>query len=156
MEWSQVIDNPIFRDLPFKVEQNKFGQLLMSPASNRHGNIEYRVGRAIEKSQKRKGGQIIVECSIQTSEGVKVADVAWASDEFIERYGYKTPFPHAPELCVEVISPSNTEEAIRYKVELYLAKGAQEVWVVDEKIKARYFNVVGELKRSEMVKHVEL
>lgn len=149
MEWSQVINNPLFRNLPFKIEQNKYGQVLMSPASNRHGNTEYQVGKLIEKG--RQSGQIIMECSIQTTDGVKVADVAWLSDEFFAQYGYNTPYPRAPEICVEIVSPSNSDEEMRYKVDLYLAKGATEVWVVNEDGKMRFFNVVGEMSKSEMV-----
>ena len=154
MEWAQVINNPFLKDLPFKVELNRFGQVLMSPASNKHGRIQYRVGKAIEKG--RKGGEIIIECSIQTTDGVKVADVAWASDEFIAKYGYDTPYPRAPELCVEVMSPSNSEEAIQQKVELYLARGAIEVWAVNEDMALRCFNAVGEIAKSEMVKKIQL
>ncbi len=154
MEWDQVVDNPLLRNLPFKIELNKFGQLLMSPASNKHGRIEYRIGRAIE--QGRKSGEIIIECSIQTSDGVKVADVAWASDEFIAKHGYDTPYPRAPELCVEIVSPSNSDEEIKQKVDLYLAKGATEVWVVDENMHIRYFNAIGERPKSELVKRVRL
>lgn len=152
--WAQAMRDPLLRDLPFKIELNKFGQLLLTPVSNKHGRVEYRVGRAIERG--RKDGKVILECSIQTSDGVKVADVAWASDAFISKYGYDTPYPRAPELCVEVVSPSNSEEEMQHKVELYLAKGATEVWVVDEEMRIRYFNAVGESKKSEMVKRVKL
>jgi len=154
MEWSQVINNPLFRNLPYKIEQNKDGRLLISPASNKHGIREYQVGRVIE--QGRQGGKIIMECSIQTSEGVKVADVAWASDAFVAEYGDMTPYPRAPEICVEIVSPSNSNDEIRHKVDLYLAKGAAEVWVVDEDGKTRFFNVIGEMSESEMVKPTSL
>jgi len=116
--------------------------------------MEYRVGKVIEKG--RQGGEIIMECSIQTSDGVKVADVAWASDAFIAEYGDMTPYPRAPEICVEIVSPSNSNDEIRHKVDLYLAKGAAEVWVVDEEGKRRFFNVVGEMSDSEMVKPTSL
>ena len=78
MEWSAVINNPLFKDLPLKIELNKYG------------NIQYKVGRKIDKN--KGSGEIIMECSIQTSDGVKVADVAWASDEFA-----------AKQLCLEII-----------------------------------------------------
>ncbi|XOF33684.1 MAG: hypothetical protein ACL93V_17095 [Candidatus Electrothrix sp. YB6] len=51
---------------------------------------------------KQGRGKVITECSIQTSQGVKVADVAWVSDEFFARYGYDTPYKRAPEICVEI------------------------------------------------------
>lgn len=67
---------------------------------------------------------MITKCSIQTSDDVKVAEVAWASATFIAEFGYATPYPKAPELCVEIVSPSNSKQEISEKVELYLAKGA--------------------------------
>jgi Uma2 family endonuclease len=130
MEWAEVINNPLLQNLPFKIELNKYGQLLMSPASNWHGSAQIQVGHAMK--QKRRGGEVIAECSIQTRDGVKVADVAWASDEFMKKHGYTTPYAQAPEVCVEVRSPSNTQDEIEEKVALYLAAGAQEVWVVVE------------------------
>jgi Uma2 family endonuclease len=146
MEWSEVLANPLFENLPFKIELNRFGQILMSPASNSHGNMEYRVGRALEQSC--PPGEIIIECAIQTSDGVKVADVAWASTGFINEFGYSTPYPQAPEICVEILSPSNSDEEMRIKTELYLARGAQEVWLVNAQGKLRFFSHSGELTGS--------
>ena len=146
MEWSEVIENPLFENLPFKIELNRFGQILMSPASNSHGNMEYRAGRALEQSC--PPGEIIIECSIQTSDGVKVADVAWASTEFINKYGYSTPYLQAPEICVEILSPSNGDEEMRIKTGLYLACGAQEVWLINAQGKLRFFSHSGELSSS--------
>jgi len=39
MQWSDVIDNPLLQNLPFKIELNRFGNILMTPASNQHGRI---------------------------------------------------------------------------------------------------------------------
>ena len=146
MEWSEVLENPLFENLPFKIELNRFGQILMSPASNSHGNMEYRVGKALEQSC--PPGEIIIECAIQTSDGVKVADVAWASTIFISEFGYSTPYLQAPEICVEILSPSNSDEEMRIKTELYLERGAQEVWLVNAQGKLRFFSHSGELTRS--------
>jgi len=148
MEWTEVINNPLLKDLPFKIELSKFGKILMTPASNRHGRIQMRVGNTL--SNKLPGGEVIAECSIQTSEGVKVADVAWASEAFIKTFAYKTPYPKAPEICIEIVSPSNAKEEITAKVELYLAKGAQEVWVVYEDGRIITFTHTGEIEKSAM------
>jgi Uma2 family endonuclease len=154
MQWSEVVDNPYFKNLPFKIELNRYGQILMSPASNQHGNLEYRVGRALERGC--PDGEIIIECSIQTSDGVKVADVAWASTAFIKQYSYSTPYPQAPEICVEIISPSNSDEEMRIKIEHYLARGAKEVWLVDSDAKVRFFSHTGELPYSQWLDVVKL
>lgn len=149
MEWAEVINNPLLKNLPFKIELSKFGKILMSPASNQHGRIQARI--AANLINKAPGGEVITECSIHTSEGVKVADVAWASGEFINTFAYKTPYPKAPEICMEIVSPSNSRAEITAKVELYLAKGAQEVWVVYEDGRIITFTHTGEIGKSTMV-----
>lgn len=85
MEWPEAIDNPLLKNLPFKIELNRFGKLLMSPISNKHGIAQSRIGALL--TNKHPNGVTISECSIQTTEGVKVADVAWASEAFIETWG---------------------------------------------------------------------
>jgi Uma2 family endonuclease len=75
---------------------------------------------------------VFVECSIATSDGIRVPDVAWASSAFLGRCGDVTPFPAAPEVCVEVRSPSNTDAEMHFKTRLYLDAGAVEVWIVSE------------------------
>ncbi|MBA2606680.1 MAG: Uma2 family endonuclease [Acidobacteriota bacterium] len=151
VKWQELINNPFFRDIPYKVELNKYGTILMSPASNRHGILQYKIGRKIEIAKKR--GIVIVECSILTGEGVRVADVAWASDEFFAEFGDKTPYPKAPEICVEVISPGNSQAEIEEKIRLYLEKGALEVWIVSEHDQINFFTHTGEIKVSKVVEN---
>ncbi len=131
MQWSEVLASPYLQNLPFKIELNQFGQVLMSPASNLHGSVQATLVALFDRKIKR--GVVIAECSIQTRDGVKVADVAWASDDFIAQHGTATPFIQSPEICVEIVSPSNTKHEIEHKVSLYFAHGAQEVWVVNLK-----------------------
>ena len=149
MEWSEVIKNPLLRDLPFKIELNKFGKLLMSPASNEHGRIQSRLAASI--LSKLPEGEVITECSIETSDGVKVADVAWLSKEFVEEFGFMTPFPKAPELCIEIVSPSNSKYEIQSKVDLYLAKGAHEVWVAYALDDIQLYSCMGRIEESNIL-----
>ena len=128
MKWSEVVDNPMFTNLPFKIELTRFGKLLMSPASNAHGRMQSRISAYL--LQRRPDGEVITECSIATADGVKVADIAWLSSDFVAKYGFATPYPAAPELCIEILSPSNTWVEMRDKVTCYLNAGAQEVWLV--------------------------
>jgi hypothetical protein len=44
MQWSEVIDNPYFKDLPFKIELNRYGKVEMTPASNKHGRLQFHIG----------------------------------------------------------------------------------------------------------------
>ncbi len=123
VKWREVVDNPFFRDIPYKVELNKFGQILMSPASNRHGILQNKVARGIEHN--KRSGVVIIECSILTSEGVRVADVAWASDEFMAEFGETTPYLKAPEICVEIKSPANSKAEMAEKLDFIWKK---ELW----------------------------
>ncbi len=103
---------------------------------------------AVALSQQLLGGEALVECSIATTEGVRVPDVAWASAAFLARHGDTTPFPVAPEFCVEGRSPSNTDEEMALKTRLYLEAGAVEVWIVSELGAWQVFNARGELPGS--------
>ena len=162
MQWSEVISNPLLQNLPFKIELNKFGQLLMSPASNLHGRVQVRLAAALLNSMPK--GEVITECSIETSDGVKVADVVWASAAFIAEFGYTTPYIKAPELCIEIVSPSNSKLEMSQKTELYLARGAQEVWIVHEGAQIEIFTHTGQQSKSQfsetlvntMLKQLEL
>ena len=154
VKWQELMNNPFFRDVPYKVELNKFGQILMSPASNRHGILQFNVGSEIK--EKLGNGIIITECSILTSEGVRVADVAWLSDEFFAEFGETTPFPKAPEICVEIKSPADSRAEMDEKVRLYLEKGALEVWIVDEYSKIAFYTHTGEIEKSKLVKNFKL
>ena len=126
MTWQEVIDNPYLQNLPFKIELSKWGKVEMSPASNLHGK---RQGEISGEVCKRYGGVAIAGCSIQTDDGVRVADVAWISNALYAQFGTQTPYPQAPELCVEIMSPSNTWAEMHMKAGLYLKAGAREVWI---------------------------
>jgi len=149
MNWDNVLQNPLLQNLPFKIELNRWGKILMSPANNNHGRLQFELGSLIDRN--KNSGKIIMECSIDTTDGVKVADVAWASDAFIEKNGYETPYKIAPEICVEITSPSNSIGEIEEKIQLYLAKGAQEVWICDNEGKVSYFSHSGQLDKSEEI-----
>ena len=74
-------------------------------------------------------GKVITECPISTSAGVKVADVSWISRERRQAQKGQKLFILAPEICVEVLSPSNTRAEIDEKRRLYFEAGAEEVWI---------------------------
>lgn len=130
LRWAELCNDPLLRDLPGKIELNAYGVIEMSPASNRHGMKQAAIAQAM--GLQLPTGVALVECSIATPEGVRVPDVAWASAEFIARHGEVTPFPSAPEICVEVRSPSNTDAEMAFKTQLFLDAGAVEVWIVAE------------------------
>ncbi len=130
LRWAELCNDPLLRDLPGKIELNAYGVIEMSPASNRQGIKQAAIVHALTTQLPR--GVSMVECSIATPEGVRVPDVAWASAEFIARHGEVTPFPSAPEIWVEVRSPSNIDAEMAFKTQLFLEAGAVEVWIVSE------------------------
>ncbi len=148
MDWSEIIKDPLLQNLPYKIEQNEKGQIVMSPASNEHGLVQIEIGTLLQT--KKKSGRVLSECSIQTSLGVKVADIVWMSKEFFKQNRLVTPYQVAPEVCIEITSLSNTRAEINEKIELYLAKGAKEVWVCNAKRTMEYYSHQGKLKKSRL------
>ncbi|MFM9882710.1 MAG: hypothetical protein ACKVQT_06750 [Burkholderiales bacterium] len=45
-------------------------------------------------------------------------------------HGTEPPCTRAPELCIEIASPSNSRKALREKVDADLAAGATEAWIM--------------------------
>ena len=77
------------------------------------------------------GGESYPSFAIATPEGVKVPDVAWASDgRLAEMKETGDPTTLAPEICIEVTSKFNDWEEMKEKRQIYLEAGAEEVWIV--------------------------
>ena len=121
-----LVEDPRFANVQGKVELDAWGRIIVSPASNLHALLQ---GRLIARLAVG-GGEVLAEASVATAAGVLVADVAWMSPESADALGTQTPFPRAPDLCVEIASPSNSKAALEGKVAAYLKSGAREVWVV--------------------------
>jgi Uma2 family endonuclease len=148
MQWSDVLADPALRDLPYKIELNEYGKIVMTPASNKRGNVQAHIARKLWESL--KAGEVITECSVETDKGVTVADVTWCSLEFIGRHGLETPYPEAPEICVEIVSPSNSGREMEEKAGLYFARGAEEVWIVSESESVQVYGPEGVRDSSEL------
>lgn len=148
MNWQEVCNNPILRELPFKIELNEWGQVVMSPASNRHGILQGLLIRTLSKA--RQDGLVFPESPVETSKGVKVPDVVWISDQFLREHGEQTPYRKAPELCIEALSSSNAMDEMKEKRELYFARGAQEVWLCNEQGTLTFYDCVGQIPASRL------
>lgn len=148
MQWSDVINDPSLRDLPYKIELDAQGRIVMSPASNRHGIQQGKLVRLLARML--ADGEIATECSVGTHAGVKVADVVWMSPEFLRQHGDTTPYPQAPELCIEILSPSTSPAEIEDKIRLYLGYGAHEVWTIDEGGRISIFGPEGQRRVSAL------
>ncbi len=64
------------------------------------------------------------------------ADIGFIGKENLAKFGVPDSFfPTAPDLAVEVVSPSNSSDEISTKVEDYLKSGSRLVWIVYPKRK---------------------
>ncbi len=135
--WREVLEDGALQDLPYKIETNRSGQVVMSPANSIHSVLQGGFAHLLKQSL---GGLVLTGCAIATADGVKCADVAWASATYVARHGIDEICVVAPEICVEVESPSNAEVELQFKVQLYLDAGAIEVWLVDAKGGVRIFD----------------
>ena len=143
--WRDVIEDTNLRDLPYKIETNRVGQLIVSPAMNVHAFYQGRISKMLGQEL---GGHTFAGCSVATPEGVKVPDVAWCSDDFLSRDRFEDPYSIAPEICVEIKSPSNAESELQAKVRPYLDAGAIEAGLVDAKGGVRVYGRGGLLAAS--------
>jgi Uma2 family endonuclease len=134
-----MIGDPLLADIHGKLELNEKGAIELTPSNNRHALVQAFVTGQLQTLLPE--GTVLTECSVETRIGVRAPDVAWASPAFMRRHGSTTPFPAAPELCVEVLSPSNTEAEMTEKTAAYLAAGAHEVWLVAD---GRAIEIFGE------------
>ncbi len=149
MNWQKLCENPIFKNIPFKIETNKWGKIEMSPASNEHGLYQALIIKWL--SELTDQGQAISECSIQTAEGVKVADVAWGSYKFFRKNKRANPYLESPEIVIEILSPSNTRQEMIEKKELYFARGAQEFWLCGKLGVIEFYNNHKKLGQSDII-----
>lgn len=110
------------------------GDLIMSPApTTRHQRIQASI--FLELAAFVKSGQRgLVLCSpldvILSEDNIVQPDIVYISKErrgIILREGLRG----APDLCVEVLSPSNRELDLNAKRLLYAKFGLPELWIVD-------------------------
>ena len=149
MKWEEVCKNQQLQNLPFKIELNKWGQIVMSPVKVKHSFYQGRIQRLLESLLQT--GEVMPECAIDTSDGVKVADVVWCSDERFDHIQDEVSASIAPEICIEVKSIGNTLEEMEFKKKLYFEAQAMEVWICNEQGDITFYNEQNELTQSLLV-----
>jgi len=127
----ELVSDPDLRELPYTVETNHRGQIVLSRHENTHSGTQEQIQDLLDEHA--PDGLQPTEFAIATPDGVKVADVIWMSrDRWAQMQKTGDPSTLAPEICVEVMSELNDWEEMRLKRELYREAGAEEVWVIDE------------------------
>jgi Uma2 family endonuclease len=128
--WDELIADPKLAKIEGRVETDRYGRIVLhSLASASHGSYQAEVGCLLHTFMPE--GQVVTSCPISTADGVRAADVAWASPECLEELGNHVCFPRSPEICVEVLSSGNTDAEIQEKMALYFDAGAKEVWLCE-------------------------
>jgi len=104
----------------------------MAPVFRRHGRTSVNISTAFNLYSRQRGvGYAEVEVGYIVRQGpdtVRGPDVSFVlndSDEYDDGF-----VPGAPDIAVEVVSPSNTAAEMERKIREYLAAGSQRVWVV--------------------------
>ena len=149
MTWSEVCDNEFLNSLDWRIETDRFGNIVMSPPPrSRHGEYQGEILKLL--FQKLKGGIALPECPIETSEGVKAADVAWVSRDRRASKPNDPAYLIAPEICVEVLSPRNSKEEVELRARLFFEKGAVEFWLCGLMGEMTFFDADGAIPKSKL------
>jgi Uma2 family endonuclease len=126
-----------FEQLPDPVDggrnELRHGELIVvAPPKHDHYRVQQRLRRFLEQSA-GDAGEVGTEMGFRPLPDREYwyADVAFLSRQRWDETPGRGNVQGAPELVVEVLSPSNTAAEIRDKKKLCLESGAQEFWVVD-------------------------
>ena len=147
MTWEEAIDDPILDGIPYKVELNGDGNIVMSPTSLTHGGHQSEIGFLLRTLL---DGKVIMEAGVRTSDNVKVPDVAWFTWEHWKTAEHESAASTAPAICVEVASKSNYQRELNEKKALYFEAGAKEVWFCDRMGNMTFYVPEGQVDNSSL------
>ncbi len=147
--WEELLADPGLARIEGRIETDRHGHIIMSPPpAASHGSFQSEIVYQLRLLLRE--GRVVTECPISTADGVKAADAAWASPECLRHLGNRALFPLCPEICVEVLSPSNTRAEIAEKKALYFDAGAREVWVCSKTGTMKFFATEGTIPSSTL------
>lgn len=149
MNWQEACEHPSLQDLPFKIELNSQGQLIMSPTRLLHSALQIQIIFLLRDLL--PNGKILPEVAIKTAGGTRVADVGWFSLERWHKVKNDFDAAIAPEICVEILSPTNSALEMEQKKVWYFAAGAEECWICNEAGEMQFFSPIQKLEHSRLV-----
>jgi len=109
----------------------------LTPPGVRHGRIQLRVGRLVEEFVDRSGlGHYVTAESgyllASKPDTVRAPDVAVVTADRVAGFEGEVGYlPLAPDLAVEVVSPSDSFLDVETKARMWLEHGTRVVWVVE-------------------------
>jgi Uma2 family endonuclease len=148
--WAEILADQDLAKLPNRIETDRHGHILMTPPPGfMHSDRQSQMFALL--LQLLPDGRPFSECPISTADGVKVLDLAWLDrgrPELLERPLVLT---RAPEICIEILSPSNTTSEIAEKRALYFDAGAAEVWICNLDGSMSFFSGVDHQQSTSLV-----
>ncbi len=130
--WDELMADSFLASLEYKIETDQFGHILMMPPPGfLHSDYQALIMEGLRDSLGERG-RARPECPLSTSGGVKGIDVVWISWARLKIALEGSFLTTAPEICVEVVSPTNTRPELLEKKRLYFEAGADEVWICGE------------------------
>jgi Uma2 family endonuclease len=113
------------------------GQLVREPApTSYHARIQVRLTVALSAYEEAsQAGMAFTNAGFilpLASPTVRVPDLAFVRNERISAGGYpKTMWRIAPDLAIEILSPSNRPRDVQEKIVDYLEAGVRLIWIID-------------------------
>jgi Uma2 family endonuclease len=129
-----------FRKLPesgeFYYELRHGEPVRVTRPKYKHSRIQHRLERLLAQAAGSMG-VVTIEFPFRALPELELraADVAFLNQERWDAVDPEDNLHGAPELVIEVLSPSNTAAEINDKERLCLENGAQEFWVVDPNLR---------------------
>jgi Uma2 family endonuclease len=120
-------------DSPWMRQELHHGELFeMPPPKLKHTEIELRLRELMEEAG-RGSGKFATEIGFRPTTGPDylIADVVFISKQHWDRIRGADYIIGAPEIVVEVLSPSNTAPKMQARRKICLENGSAEFWIVD-------------------------
>jgi Uma2 family endonuclease len=128
--WSELVNDQELARLPYHIETDRLGRIIMSPPpAVDHTKRVAEILKFLHELFPQ--GKVLAETPVSTSDGVKAMDAAWLSPQRANELDSGPCLLRGPEICIEVLSPSNSQLEMVEKRALYFEAGAAEVWTCD-------------------------
>ena len=127
----------VLPDDGYRYELTGGGLVRMTPTGAEHGAVTARLGQILTEHVVARGAGVC--CGAETGfilrrgpDVVRAPDAAFVARERIPKTGVpRSYWPFAPDLAVEVVSPSDRLGDVRAKIDECLEAGTRLVWLVE-------------------------